>query len=60
MSAIVVSSLLLYVCWSSLTSFSLVTVRFQSEVGGKRVGQPDKSKQTELGVGRQQAVAHLV
>ena len=32
-SAIVVSSLLLYVCLSSLTSFSLVTVRSQSEVG---------------------------
>jgi hypothetical protein len=45
-SAIVVSSLLLYVCWSSLNSFSFVTVGFQSEVGGRWLCQPDETKKT--------------
>lgn len=48
-SAIVVSSLLLYVCLSSLTSFSFVTARSQSEVsfvGPMNQGQVINPKQS--------------
>ena len=60
MSAIVVSSLLLCVCWSSLTSFSFVTVRFQPEVESEWICQPKQSKETGTSAGPQQSRAYLV